>query len=62
MKCPKCHQSNLTIIDYQPLFIPCNKEDAIKSNFFLDNVIYVEIKCWDCNEVFEKEGQITYPD
>jgi len=62
MKCPKCKQSNLTIVDHQPLFCAYSKAEAEQSKFFVDNVIYVEIKCWDCNEVFQKEGQITYLD
>lgn len=63
MKCPRCNNENrLSIIDYQPLFVARNEQHAKDNNYYIDNEIIVDVKCWDCGNLFGKVGSITYKD
>jgi len=63
MKCPECNnEEKLTLVDYHQLFVARDKEHAMHNNFYLENSITVEVKCWECGYEFTKEGSITYKD
>lgn len=59
--CPNCNcNSKLTIMNYQPLMLINKEKEAKENNYFLDNVLDVKIKCWDCGNEFKAMSKLNF--
>lgn len=57
MECPNCNSNKIGILSYSPLE---KLEGMAEDNIHLDSIIYAEVRCENCREIFNVKGIVNY--